>query len=165
MTTTPRLAMPYLVPGQGQKEMTHNEALAILDLAVQPSVSGGPVDVPPATAVEGECMIVGKVPTGAFVDRADHLAIYQDAGWRFVAPREGFACFDTESHRSWRYDGSEWTDGVHEVSVLKVNGETVIGPRGPAIALPEGGATVDGEARATLEAVVQALRDHGLIAS
>lgn len=36
---TPRLALPLLQPGQAQKEMYHNEALARLDLAVQPAVA------------------------------------------------------------------------------------------------------------------------------
>ena len=36
--TTPRLKMPMIVPGQAQKELSHNDALATLDLLVQGSV-------------------------------------------------------------------------------------------------------------------------------
>jgi len=39
----------------------------------------------------------------------------------------------------------------------------VVGPRGDAIAEPEGGSVVDAEARAVINAVLAALRAHGLI--
>ena len=40
MTTndTPRWSLPLLAAGQAQKEMTHNEALSLLDLVVHPCV-------------------------------------------------------------------------------------------------------------------------------
>ena len=34
MNGTPRLSLPFLSPGQAQKEFTHNEALQILDAVV-----------------------------------------------------------------------------------------------------------------------------------
>ena len=36
--TTARLTLPFLQSGQAQKELTHNEALTLLDIAVQPVV-------------------------------------------------------------------------------------------------------------------------------
>jgi len=44
-----------------------------------------------------------------------------------------------------------------------LDGVKVVGPRLPAIALPADGSTVDSEARSTLDAVLSALRSHGLI--
>ena len=35
---TPRFGLPLLAPGQAAKELTHNEALSLLDLLVQPVV-------------------------------------------------------------------------------------------------------------------------------
>jgi hypothetical protein len=50
---TPRLALPLLQPGQAQKETTHNEALAVLDLVVQASVLAVGTNVPPVAAELG----------------------------------------------------------------------------------------------------------------
>jgi len=48
---------------------------------------------------------------------------------------------------------------------LKVQGTSVVGARGAAVADPSGGATVDTEARAALNALLARLRTHGLIAT
>jgi hypothetical protein len=41
----------------------------------------------------------------------------------------------------------------------------VVGPQAAAIADPDGGAVVDGEARTAIAAILAALRSHGLIAA
>lgn len=38
MDTSPRLTLPYLMPNQAQKHVTHNEALRQLDVLVQLAV-------------------------------------------------------------------------------------------------------------------------------
>ena len=53
--TTARLGLPFLQAGQGQKELTHNEALAMLDIAVQPVVLEVGLATPPATPLPGQC--------------------------------------------------------------------------------------------------------------
>ena len=42
-----RLGLPYLMPAQAQKHVTHNEALAHLDLLVQLVVQGFDATEPP----------------------------------------------------------------------------------------------------------------------
>src|SRR3546814_18262631 len=64
MTATTRLALPYLVPGQAQKETTHNEALIRLDLAVKASALSIGLNISPQTPEPGQCWIVGTSPTG-----------------------------------------------------------------------------------------------------
>jgi len=44
-----------------------------------------------------------------------------------------------------------------------IGGEQVIGSRAAAIADPAAGATVDNEARTAIDAILDALREHGLI--
>jgi len=46
-----------------------------------------------------------------------------------------------------------------------IGGEAVLGARQGAIAEPDGGSVVDTQARATLGAILAALRSHGLVAS
>ncbi|WP_312846581.1 hypothetical protein [Sphingopyxis sp. PET50] len=46
LPSTARLALPLLAMAQAQKEVTHNEALTLLDLLVQPVVEAGPQATP-----------------------------------------------------------------------------------------------------------------------
>ena len=53
---TPRLTLPMLEPGQAQKEMSHNEALTRLDLAVQAAVTASGTNIPPDAPEFGAAM-------------------------------------------------------------------------------------------------------------
>ncbi|SFP82892.1 DUF2793 domain-containing protein [Sphingomonas rubra] len=161
---TARLALDLLEPGQSQKELHHNEALALLDLGVQASVIAAGTDVPPQMPEPGQCWIVGTVPTGAWTGRPQAIAGWTAAGWRFVAPREGLVAWDEGRHVCQRFSAGRWQAGVVRGTELDIAGERVVGPRAGAIAAPAGGGTVDAEARATLAALLAALRGHGLIA-
>ena len=46
MSGTPRLALPFLSPGQAQKEFTHNEALQTLDFLIAGAVEEAPRPAP-----------------------------------------------------------------------------------------------------------------------
>jgi hypothetical protein len=48
--------------------------------------------------------------------------------------------------------------------MLRIGGVQVVGARQPEIADQGGGATVDGEARTSIIALLVVLRNHGLIA-
>jgi hypothetical protein len=47
MSGSARLNMPFLIPGQAQKEFFHNEALQTLDLVAAAAVEEGPRSDPP----------------------------------------------------------------------------------------------------------------------
>lgn len=160
--TTPRLEMPFLVPGQAQKEMGHNEALTILDIAVQGSVVAVNQNSPPEDAVPGKCWIVGAAPEGAWIGHADALAGWTEGGWRFLMPVEGMRLWVDRIQGFALYSSGIWTFG-EVYGRLLVNGDQVIGPRGDLISEPEGGMTVDAEARAAIGAILEAMRGHGLI--
>ncbi len=162
--TTARLALPLLATGQAGKELTHNEALALIDLVTGAGVEAVGVDVPPADPVAGRAWIVGSAPVGAWAGRAGALAGWTGGGWRFVAPFEGLSVWIVAEKLQARFVGGEWAKGELRASGVLVGGVPVLGPRGPAIAAPAGGSTVDAEARAVLDAVLAALRGHGLIA-
>ena len=158
---TPRIQLPLLEPGQAQKEQFHNEALALLDLAVQ-AAGEGPLDTPPEAPQPGQCWIVGPVPSGDWAGHAGHVAGWTAAGWRFVAPREGMRIWLDTDRGFALFAGGEWRIGeVH--GKLFVERQQVVGIRGAAIPEPEGGMVVDAEARAAIVALLQALRSHGLI--
>ncbi|MDB5677105.1 DUF2793 domain-containing protein [Sphingomonas bacterium] len=163
--TTDRFALPLLQPGQAQKEMFHNEALAALDLVVQPAVEAIGVDTPPGAPESGQSWILGNAPTGAWAGKAKHVAGWSASGWRFVAPVEGMAVWVAADALTVRFRDSDWALGEETAAHLVIGGDAVVGPRQAAIPDPSGGTVVDTESRTALAAILAALRAHGLIAS
>ena len=165
MTDTARFALPLLSTGQAQKEVTHNEAVQALESMIQPLVEGGPTNAPPASSDIGSQYLVGQSPSGAWVERAGAIATWTSGGWRFVTPIEGLTACDRAAGHSWRYLSGNWQPGIMDALEVRVAGQKVVGERRNAIANPVGGATADLEARAAINAILDALRGHGLLAS
>lgn len=162
---TSRLSLPLLHASQAQKEMTHNEALTLIDLLLHGCVAGVAEDVPPANATPGSCWIVGPAPTGVWAGKARHIAGMTEGGWRFAAPREGMRLWWSGSETTVEFRGGAWRVGELRGARLAIDGVQVVGAQHTAIAAPEGGSVRDEEARKTLATVLTALRGHGLIAS
>jgi len=161
--TTPRFALPFILPGQAQKELFHNEALARIDLALHPAVEGPPASDPPSAPAEGECWIVAPGAGGGWSGQDNKLAMWTESGWRFVAPRPGTSAWNKPASVPLLWDGDEWRDGELACSGLVVGGVRVVGERQPAVASPSGGTIIDAEARAAISALTAALMSHGLI--
>lgn len=164
MSETDRWSWPLLDAGQAQKEMTHNEALAAIDLLLGATVVAVGVDTPPTDPAAGQCWIVGAAPMGAWAGHPGALAGWTGGGWRFVAPREGLAAWSLAEGCAATFTGGQWRIGRVAGTALVIGGKTVVGAQRPAIALPDGGPTVDSQARAVLGQVVAAMTAHGLIA-
>jgi hypothetical protein len=162
---TARLALPFIAPGQAQKELFHNEALLRVDALLQATVEAVAIDDPPSTPAPGTCWIVGATPSGAWEGQGQALAAWTDGGWRFVAPRPGMTVWSTADDVFARFDGSAWEKGEVPAIRLTVGGAQVVGAQQSAIADPTGGTTQDMAARTAISAVLTALRNHGLIAS
>ncbi|MEA3039037.1 MAG: hypothetical protein QOE79_1550 [Sphingomonadales bacterium] len=160
---TARFALPFLIPGQAQKELFHNEALAVLDSALQAAVEGPPQVSPPTSPVEGQCWIVAAAASGAWSGKDGCLAAWTSGGWRFVPPPPGMSVWNKADALTLRYDGTAWSAGEVVGSSLRVGGVQVVGERLPAIASPSGGTIIDEEARAAVSAVIASLMSHGLI--
>lgn len=146
-TDSARLGLPYLEAGQAQKEWTHNEALALIDIAAQASVEGVGVDTPPPSPAPGACWIVGAAPAGAWAGHAGAIAGWTGGGWRFVAPRAGMAAWSRADGTVVRFVEAAWRLD-----------------RSAPIAAPAGGATVDAECRAAVAAMLAAMRERGWLA-
>ena len=71
------------------------------------------------------------------------MACFQAGGWLFVEPRDGLRVFNRASGHEWLF-ANGWQSCA-------------------AISDPAGGATVDAEARATISAMLGALRTAGLL--
>lgn len=162
---TSRLSLPLLHASQAQKEMTHNEALTLIDLLLHGCVAGVAEDVPPTDAAIGTCWIVGPAPTGIWAGKARQVAGMTEGGWRFAMPREGMRLWWSGSETTVAFRGGAWRVGEVRGARLSIDGVPVVGAQRAAIAGPEGGPVRDEEARRALSAVLAALRGHGLIAT
>ncbi|GAA4809305.1 hypothetical protein GCM10023232_00370 [Sphingosinicella ginsenosidimutans] len=160
---SPRFSLPFLLPGQAQKEMFHNEALLTLDSIVHPVVEDGPSAAPPSAPAEGETWIVAGGATGAWAGQEDAIATWSAGGWRFTAPLPGLLAWNRAAGLWLHWDGANWSDGRLPAAALVIDGDQVVGPRQPAIASPSGGTTIDAEARSAIDALIATLMSHGLI--
>ncbi len=164
MSQTSRLGLPFIEPGQAQKELFHNEALRLIDVALAAAVETVGANAPPASPADGQCFIVGPAPTGAWAGQANAIAGYAAGGWRFVAAVAGMRALDKASGQTATFDGAAWVVGTVKGATLQLAGSQVVGARGAAVANPSGGANADVEARAAIVAILDRLRGHGLIA-
>lgn len=165
MSATIRHQFPFLAAGQAQKELIHNEALALIDIAANAAVVSAGEDVPPPAPDEGQCWIVGEAPTAAWTGQAGAIAGWSGNGWRFVSPVDGMTARVIDQQlTAVRVDGV-WQVGRVDAAHVEIGGSQVVGARQPGVVDPVGGGVVDVEARAAITALLGRLRAHGLIES
>lgn len=141
---TPRLKLPLMAAGQAQKEVTHNEALLLIDCVAMPFSQAAPQNLPPPAPVAGQCWMVGPSPSVAWAGEAHRLACWTDAGWRFADLPVGALVVEAGSGRRWCRISTGWQAP-------------------PTIAAASGGTVIDNECRTALAAIISALVGAGLI--
>jgi len=160
-----RLKLPLLAAAQAQKEVTHNEALALADIAVQAVVQSVAPAAVPVAPVPGQCWIVGPAPNGVWAGQAGRIAAFTSGGWRFLVPFEGMQAWSVADNVHVRRDASGWVVGVVTATSVSVGGLQVVGARRPRVPAPAGGATVDAQARSAIAALISGLEAHGLFSA
>jgi hypothetical protein len=108
--TTTHLALPLLAQGQAQKEVWHNEALAMLDAVVQLSVKDRDLASPPGSPAEGDRYIVAGGASGAWAGHASHVAAWLNGAWNFFPPKEGWIAWVAGEDTLLTFGPSGWTD-------------------------------------------------------
>jgi hypothetical protein len=78
---------------------------------------------------------------------------------------EGLSAIVQTSGKVAVFRSGSWEIGKLRGSQVDVDGVKVVGARQAAIAVPSGGSTADLESRAAIDAILAALRTHGLIAT
>ncbi|HEY0213978.1 MAG TPA: DUF2793 domain-containing protein [Paenirhodobacter sp.] len=108
--SSPRLSLPFILPSQAQKHVTHNESLEILDVLVQLAVLDQALTAPPAVLTEGDRFIVAAGAGGAWAGRDNNVAAYggETQGWRFFAPRRGWRAYVIASGADVIWTGTAW---------------------------------------------------------
>ena len=106
---TNNLAMPLLIPNQSGKEITHNEALVILDNIVQKSVVDKDLSTPPENPENNALYIVGQNAINEWENKENYLS-YFDNGWRFITPKNGFVFFIEDENKLYNFNGTSWVE-------------------------------------------------------
>ncbi len=140
-STTARFTLPFLFSGQAQKEFFYNQAISALDSILQPVIEDV-LSTAPSDPLEGKSFLIGIAPTGEWAGREDQIAIRIAGAWSFITPEEGMQVFN-RSERKFYYYSNGW-NGASEPTA------------------PNGGATVDQEARAQITEMLEALRIAGI---
>lgn len=144
-----RLQLPLLVPGQGQKDVTHNEALVMLDMLVQPVALSASISTPPESLEAGACWLVPAGATGDWVGHEGAIACWTAGGWRYAVPATGWTIWIIDENIMLRHRDGTWRQ------------ETA---PGLPVSQPSGGVVVDAEARIAVNLILDRLREAGLIA-
>ena len=164
--TTPRFALPFILPGQAQKELFHNEALARIDLALHPAVEGAPVaDAARRRRRTGSAGSSPRRGSGDWerarrpagdVERG-RLAVRRAAAGNDRLEQGGGPAAAVGRHRSGG-TGALVCAGPGRSTASRSSARAR-----PAVPSPSGGTIIDEEARAAINALTAALMSHGLI--
>ena len=103
-----RLELPYIMPSQAQKHVTHNEALLRLDTLVQLVLEETDANTPPALPLAGQVWAIGGAPSGDWAAQTGRLAQWMEPGWAFITPKEGWCGWDRANAVLKVFDGSSW---------------------------------------------------------
>lgn len=99
MSKTGRLGLPYILQAQAQKEVTHNQALKILDVYVN-TVVEAIVDELPETGNDGDMYITAR----------GNLAQYSNASWEYYQPFDWMEVWVKEKQTKMIFNGKKWVD-------------------------------------------------------
>lgn len=116
---TPNLGLPYIAQGQAQKEVTHNDALNLLDAVVQLAVLDRDLATPPGSPTQGARYLVAASPTGAWAGHASHIAVFLDGAWKFFVPSNGWLAWIVDEGKLLGWNGTTWADALATVSAIQ----------------------------------------------
>ena len=104
--TTPSLKMPLLTHNEYNGEVTHNDALQIMDFHGQGIVINHAEGAQPGVPDEGDAYII----TSAWTDggTANDIAHYYNATWHFYTPTTGWRVFSLANSGLYHFDGTDW---------------------------------------------------------
>ncbi len=161
--TTDHYALPLLQVAQAQKEVTHNEAIAGLDALVHLAVETATLAIPPVAPVIGQAWIVAAAASGSWAGHAGDIASYGTAGWRYFVPREGCVAWLRDLQRFAVRTAAGWRDDGWPASGVRIGTRLALSGTAATVTAASGGAVVDAELRASVAALLVALRGQGMI--
>lgn len=106
--TTPRISMPEILSSQAQKEVSHNDALRVIDALLQAGVTDRDLTDPPGSPANGAVYIPAATATGAWAGQEGKLAQWYASAWHFLAPAEGWSVWVIDEQTRLVYKSGVW---------------------------------------------------------
>jgi hypothetical protein len=106
MAKTVNTNLDILESNQFGAEIIYNNNLETLDIIVQLNVISNQLNTPPG-AVDGDVYIVDATATGDWLGKENYIAYYYN-GWKFIAPKIGWRCFNNYNNDFLYWNGSVW---------------------------------------------------------
>ncbi|RUQ78543.1 DUF2793 domain-containing protein, partial [Brucella abortus] len=106
--TTPNFSIPELAAAQAQKHVTVNQALRVVDTAMNLTVIRRDFTDPPVSPAAGAKYIPAATAGGAWTGRENEVAAFVNGQWVFFQPQEGWRCYDQTLNQLLVFDGSSW---------------------------------------------------------
>lgn len=129
--------MPELSVGQAGKELTHNQALAILDQIAQAVVVDKDLTAPPVSPANGAMYIPAPGATGPWAGQSGKLAFWLTtvAAWTFVTPANGWSVWVADEAARYERIAGVWQVGAGGFSFNRGN---ILGPVSQSAGTPTG---------------------------
>lgn len=108
MSETTRLALPLILAAQAQKHVTHNDALAALDVLVHLGLASRTILTPPPTPAEGEAYLLDGVGTGSWAGQDGNIAAFINGDWQYFNPVSGWRAWVSDDQVLILFDGAVW---------------------------------------------------------
>jgi hypothetical protein len=118
MENSENLKLPYIMPSQAQKHVTHNEAIRALDALVQISVENNEALEPPVTPDAGSRYIVPENATGEWTDKSNQIAAYQDGAWAYFKPQTGWLAWLSSQNTLLVFKEGAWSPLTNDASIV-----------------------------------------------
>lgn len=119
------LGLPYIMPSQAQKHVTHNEALRALDAIVQVGVDSAGTATPPAVPEEGMRFIVPNGGLSEWAGQDGQIAVWETPAWSFYAPRAGWLAWIADEARLVVWNGTSWQSAASANPVPEIGINTL----------------------------------------
>ena len=107
MPTEPITGLTYQAANSLQTDVLQKAQLNYFAAWLNSTVKSVGDNAPAATPANGDCYIVGTVPTGAWSGHADALAVYRD-GWQFYVPKEGAQVLNLADGLRYNFTSGSW---------------------------------------------------------
>lgn len=120
-----KLGIPYIQASQATPEITHNEALYMLEALTHGAIDR--TNAPPGSPADGDVYLVGTAGSGAWAGRSNHIAVWMDGSWGFIpgfdddgaliaigAAHEGLTIYVHDENLYYRWTGSTWSPVIQD---------------------------------------------------
>ena len=127
MDKSENLKLPYIMPNQAQKHVTHNEAIRYLDALVQVGIISRELNSPPNNPDNGARYIVSDNARGDWAGKENQIAAFQDEAWAFYTPQDGWLVWSIPENLILVFQNNNWqpaqTDSSQneQVDLLGIN--------------------------------------------